>query len=57
MLEPHRVLILEQIAQTPHLTLHRLKDALAAYGVSVSNNAEWQVVGRDGLRFKKTIRP
>jgi putative transposase len=58
MLEPHRAFILEQIAQTPHLTLHRLKDALAAYGVSVSHNAVWQFVRREGLRFKKnTIRP
>src|SRR6185312_708455 len=36
VLEPHRAFILEQIAQTPHLTLHRLRDVLAARGVGVS---------------------
>jgi transposase len=39
VLEPHRAFILERIAQTPHLTLHGLKDELAARGVSVSHNA------------------
>ena len=53
VLEPHRAFILEQIAQTPHLTLHRLKDALAARGISVSHNAVWQFMRREGLRFKK----
>jgi len=58
VLEPHRAFILEQIAQVPHLTLHRLKDALAARGVSVSHNAIWMFVRREGLRFKKNaVRP
>ena len=58
VLEPHRAFILEQIAQTPHVTLHRLKDALAARGVIVSHNAIWLFVRREGLRFKKnTVRP
>ena len=58
VLEPHRAFILEQIAQTPHLTLHRLKDALAGRGVSVSHNAVWQFLRSEGLRFKKNaIRP
>ena len=57
VLEPHRDLILEQIARTPHLTLHRLKDELAAHGVSVSHNAVWTFLRREGLRFKKTARP
>jgi putative transposase len=35
------------------LTLHRLKDELAAHGVSVSHNAIWMFVRREGLRFKK----
>jgi transposase len=57
-LEPHRAFILEQIAQTPHLTLHRLKDELAGRGVSVSHNAVWLFLRREGLRFKKnTVRP
>lgn len=53
ILEPHRAFILEQIAQTPHLTLHRLKDELAARGVRVSHNAVWLFLRREGLRFKK----
>ena len=53
VLEPHRAFILEQIARTPHLTLHRLKDELAAHGVSVSHNAIWTFLRREGLRFKK----
>ena len=58
VLEPHRAFILEQIAQTPHVTLRRLKDALAARGVIVSHNAIWLFVRREGLRFKKnTVRP
>jgi transposase-like protein len=32
VLEPHRAFILERIDQTPHLTLHELKDELAARG-------------------------
>jgi transposase len=53
VLEPHRAFIMERIAQTPHLTLHRLKDELAARGVRVSHNAVWLFVRREGLRFKK----
>ena len=32
VLEPHREFIVERISQTPHLTLHGLKDELAARG-------------------------
>lgn len=53
VLEPHRAFILERIAQAPHLTLHRLKEELAVRGVSVSHNAVWVFVRREGLRFKK----
>ena len=49
----HRAFIMERIAQTSHLTLHRLKDELAARGVAVSHNAVWQFMRREGLRFKK----
>jgi len=57
LLDPHRAFILERIGQTPHLTLHRLKDELAARGVQVSHNAVWLFLRREGLRFKKnTIR-
>jgi len=53
ILEPHRPFIVERLNQTPHLTLHRLKDELAARGVMVSHNAVWEFLRREGLRFKK----
>jgi transposase len=53
VLEPHRAFIKERINQTPHLTLHGLKDELAARGVRVSHNAVWMFLRREGLRFKK----
>ena len=52
-LEPHRAFIRERISQMPHLTLHGLKDELAARGVKVSHNAVWLFLRREGLRFKK----
>ena len=58
VLEPQRDFIVERIKQEPHLTLHRLKDELAARGVSVSHNTVWQFLRREGLRFKKNaVRP
>ena len=58
LLEPHRAFILERLRQTPHLTLHGLKDELAARGVKVSHNAVWLFLRREGLRFKKNaVRP
>jgi putative transposase len=57
LLDPHRAFIVERIGQTPHLTLHGLKDELAARGVKVSHNAVWLFLRREGLRFKKnTVR-
>jgi transposase len=57
-LEPHRNFIVERINQTPHLTLHGLKEELAARGVRVSHNAVWLFLRREGLRFKKnSVRP
>jgi transposase len=53
VLEPHRAFIKERIRQTPHLTLHKLKEELAARGVHVSHNAVWLFLRREGLRFKK----
>jgi transposase len=50
-----RFFILERIRQTPHLTLHGLKDELASRGVHVSHNAVWLFLRREGLRFKKTL--
>jgi putative transposase len=57
VLDPHRAFILERLRRTPHLTLHGLKDELAAHGVKVSHNAVWLFLRREGLRFKKnTVR-
>jgi len=57
-LAPHRAFIMQRISQTPHLTLHGLKDELAARGVRVSHNAVWMFLRREGLRFKKNaVRP
>lgn len=58
LLDPHRAFIVERIGQTPHLTLHGLKDELAARGVQVSHDTVWQFLRREGLRFKKNaVRP
>jgi transposase len=58
VLEPHRAFIVERVAQMPHLTLHGLKEELAARGVAVSHNAVWLFLRREGLRFKKNaVRP
>jgi transposase len=57
VLVPHRAFIMERLRQTPHLTLHALKDELAARGVKISHNAIWLFLRREGLRFKKnTVR-
>lgn len=54
VLSDHRAFILERISQTPHLTLHGLKGDLAARGVTVSHNAVWLFMKREGLSFKKS---
>ncbi len=52
VLEPHRTFIVEQINRTSHLTLHGLKDALAARGVKVSHDTVWQFLRREGCGSK-----
>jgi putative transposase len=54
LLAPYRAFILERISREPHLTLHGLKDELAARGVKVSHNAVWLFLKREGLSFKKS---
>ena len=54
-LEAHKDFIVERIEQTPHLTLHGLKDELLARGVKVSHNAVGLLLRREGLTFKKTL--
>jgi transposase len=55
VLEPHGAFLAERLRETPHLTLHGLKEELAARGVQVSHNAVWVFLRREGLRFKKTL--
>ena len=57
VLEPHRAFIEARIRETPHLTLHGLKDELAGRGVKVSHNAVWLFLRREGLSFKKSVLP
>jgi transposase len=52
-LEPHRHLVLAQLEQVPHLTLHKLKDMLAARGIAVSHDTVWRFLRRQGRSFKK----
>ena len=52
-LEPHRAFVLAQIEEVPHLTLHRLKDMLAARGITVSHDTVWRFLKREGRSFKK----
>lgn len=54
VLEPHRG-FLERIEQSPHLTLHGLKNELAARGVKVSHNAVWLFL-RQGCDSKNPVR-
>lgn len=58
ILEPHRGFVIARLEAVPHLTLHQLKDELAARGVVVSHTAVWTFLRREGLRFKKkSVRP
>ena len=58
VLEPHRAFIAERMEQRPNLTLHGLKAELAARGITVSHDAIWRFLRREGLRFKKNdVRP
>ena len=53
VLVPYREFIIEQIERTPHLTLHGLKDLLAARGIKVSHDTVCTFLRREGLSFKK----
>ena len=57
-LEPHRDLLRGLVGETPHLTIDRLQDLLAAQGVTVCRDTIWRFLRREGLRFKKNpVRP
>lgn len=55
ILEPHRDFIVDKINRTSHLTLHRLREALAARGAVVSHNTVWEFLRRAGLRLNKVL--
>src|SRR5262249_48433427 len=52
-LEPHRTFVLAQLEEVPHLSLHKLKDMLAARGIVVSHDTVWRFLRREGWSFKK----
>ena len=54
-LEPHRELIHALVGETPHLTIDRLRDRLAAAGIAVSRDTIWRFLRREGPSFKKTL--
>ena len=54
-LEPHRELVHALIGETPHLTIDRLRDRLAAARIAVSRDTIWRFLRREGLSFKKTL--
>ena len=57
-LAEYRDFLIARINETPHLTLHGLKDELAERGVVVSHTAVWRFLRREGLSFKKNaVRP
>ena len=53
LLEPHRELVHSLVAETPHLSIDRLRDLLAAAGIAVSRDTIWRFLRRKGLSFKK----
>ena len=55
LLEPHRELVHRLVAETPHLTIDRLRELLAAAGIAVSRDAIWRFLRREGLSFKKIL--
>lgn len=54
LLEPHRELVLRLVRETPHLTIDRLRELLAAEGVTVCRDTVWRFLRREGLSFKKS---
>ncbi len=52
-LEPHRDFVLAQLEEVPHLTLHKLKEVLAARGIAVSHDTVWRFLRRQGRSFRK----
>ena len=58
VLVPHRGLVRRLVGETPHLTIDRLQDLLAAEAIAVCRDTIWRFLRREGLRFKKNpVRP
>ena len=57
LLEPHRELVRALVGETPHLTIDRLQDLLAAAGISVYRDTIWRFLRREGLSFKIRVLP
>ena len=55
LLEPHRELVHRLVGETPHLSIDRLRDLLAAAGIVVSRDTIWRFLRREGLSFKKKL--
>ena len=55
LLASHRALVLALIRKTPHLTIDRLRDLLAAEGIAVCRDTIWRYLKRQGLSFRKTL--
>ncbi len=55
VLEPHRALVRALVGETPHLTIDRLRDLLAAQGIAACRDTIWRFLRREGLRFKKKL--
>ena len=55
-LDPQRDFILAQVEAVPHLTLHGLKDILAARGIRVSHDTVWRFLRREGRSFNKNCK-
>jgi transposase len=53
LLEPHRELVLEQMAARPDMTIRDLVAELAAHGINTTVVTAWRMVRAAGLRFKK----
>ncbi len=54
LLEPHHAFILDMIETSDHVTLHGLKERLAAErGIMVSHDTVWRFLRRHGQSFKK----
>ena len=55
-LEPHRERVRALVGETPHLTIDRLRDLLAADGIAVCRDTIWRFLRREGLRFNRLLK-